>query len=110
MSLTDDDLKAMKRLFNDSLEKRVPKIIDEHVPKIVEKYIDNLKLEVGQFSLETTRRFDDLERRLTGQIESLGAKLSSKIDYLRDDLVETTKMADTNRLEIAKIKRKVGLT
>lgn len=118
MSLTKDDLKAIKHLFDTSfdervpqiIEERVPRIIDERVPKIIEVYIDELRLDIGQFSLETTKRFDDLERKLMGQIDSLDAKLSGKIDDLSEKLEETTDMADTNRTEIAKIKRKMGMT
>lgn len=118
MSLTKDDLEAIKHLFDISFDERVPKIVrkivDERGPKIVDekisKAIYELRLDIGQFSLETTKRFDDLERKLTGQITSLDAKLSGKIDDLSEKLGETTEMADTNRMEVAKIKRKMGMT
>ena len=114
MSLTTDDLQAIKQLFDESLGANTPKIIDERVPQIIDQEVprmiqtqvqpmldklerrvsakvDNLALDVGQFSLETTK------------------KLSDKIDDLGDRLAETTDMADTNRIEIAKVKRKLGM-
>ena len=61
--------------------------------------IDEITLSVGQFSLETTERIDALDN-----------KLSTKIDDLSEKLEITTEMADTNRVETAKVKRKLGLT
>lgn len=97
-------------MFDASFEERVPQVIDERVPKIINEIvpqiveskitaaIDQLKMEIGQFSLETTKRIDDLDRKLSG-----------KIDDLSEKLIETTEMADTNRIEIAKVKRHLGL-
>ncbi|HET7060008.1 MAG TPA: hypothetical protein VFH99_01670 [Candidatus Saccharimonadales bacterium] len=138
MSLTKDDLRAIKKLFDTSFDERVPKVIDERVPKIIDERvpkiinervpkiikeivpemidarvqpmlnklekrltdkIDQLTLDIGQFSLETTNNFRDLEFRL-----------GNKVDDLDDKLCGTTEMADTNRVEIAKIKRKLKLT
>ncbi len=110
MSLTKSDLTAIKRLFDTSFDERVPKVIDERVPRIVQPMldkleerlthkIDDLTLSVGQFSLETTKRIDALDTKLSGKIDDLSEKLEI-----------TTEMADTNRVEIAKIKRKMGFT
>ncbi len=118
MSLTKADLRAIKKLFDVSFDERVPKIIDERVPAIIDERvpkimqpmldrleqrltdkIDQLTLNVGQFSLETTNNFIDLERRL-----------GDRIEVLSDKLTDTVEMCDTNRVEIAKVKRKLGLT
>lgn len=87
MSLTKDDLQALKKLFDSSIDEHVPRIIDEHVPAIIEgrvpgiidgrvqpmldklekrltDQLDQLTLDVGQFSLETTNNFIDLRARI----------------------------------------------
>lgn len=124
-TLTQDDLMAIKQLIDSSIDERVPNIIDDRVPKIIDKQVpgiinkhipgivqpmldrlekrlvhklDQLTLYVGQFSLETTNSFIDLEKRL-----------SEKIDVLDDKLTLTTEITDTNRVEITKVKRKLGL-
>ena len=129
MSLTKTDLRAIKDLIDHSIDERVlniideriPKIIDERVPAIIEARvpaiidrqvqpmldkleacltgkIDQLALDMGQFSLETTNNFIDLEKRL-----------GDRIDTLSDKLALAAEMADTNRVEITKVKRKLGL-
>jgi hypothetical protein len=113
MSLTKSDLSAIKKLFDASFDERVPAIIDRRVQPMLDKLeerlthkIDELALNTGQFSLETTQNFNLLGER----IDTLDTKLSEKIDDLSDKWDETTDMADTNRVEVAKIKRKLGLT
>ncbi len=124
MSLTADDLKAVKQLIDDSIDERVPKIIDERVPKIIServpaiiasqvpgimdsrvqpmlnklekrltRKIDGLRLDVGKFSLETTNNFNKLDKRVDN--------LSKRLEVVAD-------MADYNRVETRKIKRKLG--
>ena len=114
MSLTKQDLDAIKGLIDNSINERIPKIIneqvpaiiDESVPKIVQPILDRLEkrltvkidqvtLDVGQFSLETTSNF---------------MVLNAHIDDLDDGLAKVVEMADTNRVEIRKIKHKLGLS
>lgn len=83
MSLTKQDLAAIKSLIDDSIDSRVPKIVDERIERKVQpmldilelrltkrltKKIDNkadsLALQVGQFSLETTNNFNKLNKRI----------------------------------------------
>lgn len=117
MSLTKDDLRAVKQLIDSSIDERVPKIIDERVPgiidgrvqpmlnklekRLVRKFdrkidgkVDGLALDIAKFSHETTSRFD---------------KLDSKFENLMEKLASTADMADYNRAETRKLKRKLGL-
>lgn len=154
MSLTKTDLSAIKKLFDTSLDERVPRIIDERVPKIVQPMLDKLEerlthkideltLDVGQFSLETTNNFYDLERRVNDKIDEADLRLGKKIDEVDtrlgnkidevdhrlgdkidevdrklgdkiDEVGEKVDVAndtsDANRVEVAKMKRKLGLT
>jgi hypothetical protein len=82
MSLTKDDLKAIKKLIDDSIDDRVPRIIDERVPGLVQPMLDNLekrltskhyelkgeledfRRQVGKFSLETTNNFIKLHNKI----------------------------------------------
>lgn len=93
-------------LFDTSFDERVPRIIDKKVQPMLDRLekrltgkIDQLTLDVGQFSLETTNNFHDLEYRLSDKIDGIGDKLEA-----------TTDMADISRVEVAKVKRKLGLT
>lgn len=110
MSLTAADLEAIKKLFDQSFDERVPRIIDERVPSIIDsrvqpmldrlekrltRKLDGLTLQVGQFSLETTRNF---------------INLNNKVDDLDDKLVAVAELADANGVETRKIKRKLGWT
>ncbi len=113
MSLTKEDLNAIKKLFDTSFDERVPKIVQPMLDKLegrLTRKIDDLTLSVGQFSLETTERIDSLDKKLNDKIDAVDAKLSDKIDEVSDKLDDSTEMADTNRVEIAKVKRKLGLT
>jgi hypothetical protein len=101
MSLTTDDLKAVKRLIDSSIDERVPPIIDARVQPMLDKLekrltrkIDGLRLDVGKFSHETTGRFDELN----GRADDFNQKLASTAD-----------MTDYNRVETRKLKRKLGL-
>ena len=105
MSLTKDDLRAVKQLIDSSIDERVPGIIDGRVQPMFNKLeqrltrkfdgkIDNLRLDVGKFSHETTDRFN---------------KLDSRFDDLSEKLASTADMTDYNRIETRKLKRKLGL-
>jgi hypothetical protein len=149
MSLTLADLQAIKKLFDASFNEYVPKLIDERVPKLVQPMLDKLEtcldgkidtlahkideltLDVGQFSLETTNNFIDLENRLNqkidevdtrlnekidaidvslnDKIDAVDSKLSAKINQANDTLDVVAKAANGNQIEIIKVKRKLGL-
>ena len=83
------------------IDERVPAIIHAHVQPMFDKFekrfnckIEELTLAVGKFSRETTDNFD----RLNGRVDDLSEKLATVAD-----------MTDYNRVEIRKIKRKLGL-
>ena len=99
MSLTKDDLQAVKQLIDSSIDERVPVIIDARVQPMINKLekrlvreIDGLALDVAKFSHETTDHFN---------------KLDSKFDNLSEKLASTADIADYNRVEIRKLKRKL---
>jgi len=121
MTLTPQDLGAIKQLVDDSItrqaqqvrqfidasiDERIPRIIDERinarVPQIVQPMLDRLEnrfnikidqltLDVGRFSLETTDNFMILNGRL---------------DDLEGGLAIISEMADNNREENHKQKHK----
>jgi hypothetical protein len=98
MGLNATDLKAIKRLIDDSIDQRVPAIIDERVQPMLDRLekrmvvkLDQLTLDVGQFSLETTNNF---------------MLLNGHIDDLDDGLARISEMTDNNRVDIRKLKRK----
>ena len=97
MSLTKDDLKAVKQLIDGSIDSRVQPMLNKLEKRLVRKFdgkIDGLTLDIAKFSHETTDRFN---------------KLESKFDDLSEKLASTTDMTDYNRVEIRKLKRKLGL-
>jgi len=100
----------VKRLVDGSIDERVPKIVDKRiiarVPQIVQPMLnrmesrlerrlniklDQLTLDVGQFSLETTDNFMILNARL---------------DDLDGGLAIISEIADNNRVENHKRKHK----
>ena len=113
MGLTKQDLDAIKGLIDNSIDERLPRIIDERVPAIIDERvprivqpmldrlekrltvkIDQLTLDVGQFSLETTNNF---------------MALNAHVDDLDDGLAKVVEMTDNNRIEIRKLKHKLGV-
>jgi hypothetical protein len=101
MSLTQDDLLAVKQLIDSSINERVLGIIDGRVQPMLNKLekrlirkIDGLTLDIGKFSHETTDNFN---------------KLNDRVDRLSEKLASTADMTDYNRVEIRKLKRKSRL-
>lgn len=109
MSLTKSDLRSIKELIDSSIDERVPKIIDERVSKIIDERvpgiidervpgviqpmldklegrlankIDDLTLQVGQFSQETTDNFNDLRFG----IDKLAGRQNRAIGQIRKGL------------------------
>jgi hypothetical protein len=98
MSLNTADLQAIKRLIDDSIDERVPGIVDGQIQPLLERLedrltvkLDQLTLDVGQFSLETTNNFMIVNGRL---------------DDLDGGLAKLAEMTDNNRVEIRKLKHK----
>lgn len=93
MSLTKDDLQAVKQLIDGSIDSRVQPMLNKLEKRLVRK-INGLTLDVAKFSHETTDRFN---------------KLESRFDDLSEKLASTADMTDYNRVETRKLKRKLGL-
>ena len=67
MSLTKDDLMAVKQLIDDSIDGRVPKIIDDRVQPMLDKLEDR-----------TFKRLTRLEASLTGRIGATNDSLTQQ--------------------------------
>jgi hypothetical protein len=78
MGLTKDDLGAIKRIVDTSIDgaidERVQPMLDQLEKRLTVK-IDQLTLNVGQFSLETTDNFV----RVNSRFNELNDKLSSSV-------------------------------
>lgn len=102
MSLTNRDLQAIRALLDERLDERLPVVVQPMLDGLEQRLIakiNDLALDVGQFSLETTANFHDLEHRL-----------GEKIEALNDKMTAVSETADINRMETAKIKCHLGLT
>jgi hypothetical protein len=82
MSLSKQDLKAIQQIVDRTLTDRVPLMLNEHVQPMLDQLekrltvkIDQLTLDVGHFSLETTGNFIHVNARFN----ELNDKLSSPV-------------------------------
>ena len=68
MSLTKADLQAISTVIDDRLTVRIPEIVQPMLDQLEKRLIvkiDQLTLDVGQFSLETTDNFVKINSRLS---------------------------------------------
>lgn len=104
MNLSTTDLKAIKLLLGEALDEKMPGIIDERiderVPPMLNRLekrttikLDQLTLDVGQFSLETTGNFMDV---------------TAHLDDLDGGLARLSEMTDNSRVELKKLRHRVG--
>lgn len=88
------------------IDERIPAIIDDRIPRVMQPLLDRLErrltvkvdqltLDVGQFSLETTNNFMAFDAHL---------------EDLDDGLAKLYEMADNNGVELRKLKHKLGTT
>lgn len=94
MKLNSADLRAIKRLIDESIDERLPVIIGQrvqpmlnHLEKRTLVKLDQLTLDVGQFSLETTSNF----MMLNAHVDDLDDGLASVVDMTDNMLVEVKK-------------------
>lgn len=86
MSLTDDDLAAIKKLIDGSIEEHVPNIVQvqikQHVPPIVEKHVEAAKRQTAAAIAEVHGKLRDVEYKLDtiGRIQQAEIKRSDNFD------------------------------
>lgn len=73
MSLTQDDLQAVKQLIDSSIDERVPRIIDERVPAIID---GRVQLMLDKLEDRTFKRLSRLEDRLIKRINDVDDTLA----------------------------------
>lgn len=88
MSLTKDDLLAIKQIVNEAIDERVPKIIDEQVPGIVTGVVQPM--------LDTLR--DDMIARIDRLDDSLSMQLENGLEEVRKDVAGVKDMV--NRVDM----------
>jgi hypothetical protein len=75
MSLTKDDLRAVKQLIDESIDNRVPKIIDARVQPMLDKLEDR-----------TFKRLTNLEGKLNERITNVTSNLEARLIRHMDEL------------------------
>jgi len=70
MSLSKNDLTAIRQIVDGSIDERVQPMLDQTEKRIIVK-IDQLTLNVGQFSLETTDNFVKCNTKFAGLTNNL---------------------------------------
>jgi hypothetical protein len=76
MSLTRDDLQAVKQLIDSSIDERVPKIIDERVPAIIDERVQPM---LDKLEDRTFKRLSRLEHRLNVRIDETNETLAQQV-------------------------------
>ncbi len=137
MNLTSTDLQAIKRLFDSSIEERVPGIIDARIEASVPAIIDAritarlatdmpvlLKKHMPKIiRQEVQPRLDKLEKRLKDRIEGVRLDVGMYSHELTDKLSDLSlqsselsekleiigDMTDSNKVAVRKINRKLGM-
>jgi uncharacterized iron-regulated protein len=94
MSLTKDDLKAVKQLIDDSIDGRVPKIIDGQVQPMLDKLEDRTFKRLTRLETRLTERIDDVNDKLAQRTAAGFVEVHDKIDGLSaqvDNIKQTVK-------------------
>ena len=73
MSLTKDDLQAVKQLIDSSIDERVPIIINEHVPTMINEHVQPM---LDRLEDRTFKRLTRLEHRLNERIDETNETLA----------------------------------
>lgn len=96
MSLTQDDLAAIKKLIDGSIDERVPAIIDERVPAIIKELVPQLVQPI----------IDAAEARLSKEISILAKDTADGFHEVHDKINVLQATADTiQRVQQAEVAR-----
>jgi hypothetical protein len=80
MSLTQDDLQAIKQLIDDSIDERVPSIVNETVQTMLDKLEDRTFQRITNLERRLIKRIDDFDENLARRTAAGFAEVHGKID------------------------------
>jgi len=83
MSLTKDDLAAIKKLIDGSIDERVPAIIDERVPAIINERVPTIVQKI--ISAEVEKAVDEIKQHVAAGFEEIHERVirvEGKVDAI----------------------------